>query len=49
MPCQEASPDQWFSTWGVTTLEVVKQPFHRGRISDIYIMSHTSNKITVMK
>jgi hypothetical protein len=33
----------------VTTLWGFKQPFHRGHVSDIYIMIHGSNKITAMK
>lgn len=33
----------------VKTPPGVKRPFHRGHISDIYIISHNSSKITVRK
>lgn len=36
---KELSLNQWFSTCG-------SQPFHKGQMSDIYIMAHNTSKIS---
>ena len=51
--CQPGSAVVVLNLWAMTPFRGVKLPFHRGCLrssknTDIYIMTHKTNKITVM-